>query len=289
MVPDRFQWCTQTHEHALRRNETSHVGYLDLNQNSANYDLWPQIFMESLLSLWESTSMSDSELIPSTEIDWPSKFGRLIINAVATDIFAAQWSVATSSGIDTKGLMTLSRQPLHWPEPFVLSGPAPVLDFTCRVRPDIMGWSEELCPLLFAAQYAGSGREQAVTRLAKAFQPMMTLLILYYLDCRLSRKEEMPSWMILFGVIYDESGLSIRAHYPCFNSPRIASKSTRSHGWGSTSRSMGNNFIWLVHEEPHTRGSLFATLNQIQGHCLYVMEKLQTWNGFEAAVSRLLI
>jgi hypothetical protein len=85
MVPERFQWSLQTHERALRRNERRHVGYLDLNQPSTNHDLWPQHSMENLLSLWED---SETDIIPSTEIDWPSKFGRLITNVVATDLFA---------------------------------------------------------------------------------------------------------------------------------------------------------------------------------------------------------
>jgi hypothetical protein len=85
MVPDRFQWSPQKQERALRRNEKRHVGYLDLNQHSTNYDLWPQHSMENLISLWEG---SETDVIPSTEIDWPSKFGRLITNVVATDLFA---------------------------------------------------------------------------------------------------------------------------------------------------------------------------------------------------------
>jgi hypothetical protein len=185
--------------------------------------------------------------------------------------------------------MVLSRQPLHWPEPFILSGPPPVVDFTCRVKPDTMGWPDELSPLLFAAHYAGSDREHAIVQLAKAFQPMMTLFILYYLDCRASRKEVMPSWMILFGIVYGESGLSIRAHYPCFNPSPISSKSTRSRGWGSASHSMGNDYVGLIYDDPSRRSSLLATLNRIQGHCLYVMQRLQAWNGYKAAVSRLLV
>jgi hypothetical protein len=82
IVPHRFHWLHQTKERSLRRNQRRHVGYLDLNQSSQNYDIWPQTSTESLLCFWENGNCAH-------ELSWSSLFGRLIINAVATDMFPA--------------------------------------------------------------------------------------------------------------------------------------------------------------------------------------------------------
>jgi hypothetical protein len=46
--------------------------------------------------------------------------------------------------------------------------------------------------ILFGAHYRGEDRQTAVDILARAFQPVMTLFTLYYLDSRTSIDEEMP-------------------------------------------------------------------------------------------------
>lgn len=184
--------------------------------------------------------------------------------------------------------MFLSRQRLRWPASFTQASNPPVIDYTCRVKQDAMGWQEDLCPLLFAAQFVVLEEERAIEQLAKAFQPMMTLFILYYLDFRTSRRQRLPSWMVLYGAVYDNSGLSIRAHYPCFDPPQMGSKPSGGRGWGSVSRKMGNDYRNLIFSDPTERGSFFATLNRIQGHCAYVLEMLQKWDSYKEAISKVL-
>jgi hypothetical protein len=149
-----------------------------------------------------------------------------------------------------------------------------------------MGWPAELCPLLFAAQYKGNDCAQAKRVLACSFHPMMILLLLYYLDTRTSEEEPLPSWMVLFGVIYDEHGLSIHAHYP--EVVDNSSDPTR-RVWGAHSNHIGNGLEDFQGWDITTRPSILGTLYRIQGHCRHVMERLKAWKGYRQACSRFLL
>jgi hypothetical protein len=151
-----------------------------------------------------------------------------------------------------------------------------------------MAWQDDFSPLLFAAQHRGENTGYAAKQLAMAFQPMMMLFVLYHLDCRRSVDEPLPSWMVLYGAVYDEHGLTIHAHTPHFSRPRKSADIVSDWGWGSASVSIRHDYPSIVHKEPNGRGSFFATLNRIQGHCTHVLEKLQAWDGYERAVSRIL-
>jgi hypothetical protein len=176
------------------------------------------------------------------------------------------------------------REHLHCPAPFTQPNDVHVIDYTCRARKDAMVWQDDFSPLLFAAQHGGDDTRHAAKQLAMAFQPMMTLFILYHLDCRRSKDEPLPSWMILYSAVYDEDGLTIHAHTPHFSLPHIMP----DWGWGAASLSIRHDYLSIIHKEPSARGGFFATLNRIQGHCTYVLEKLQAWGGYERAVSRIL-
>jgi hypothetical protein len=146
-----------------------------------------------------------------------------------------------------------------------------------------------MCPLLFAAHF-NSGQEHSLYErdlanweLAETFQPMMTLFILYYLDTRTSTSDPFPSWMVLFGMVYTESGVIVRGHSPCFqpqtNGPPDIGEEL---GWRATS--------WDVYEDecntllrPPNRRPLFSILNRIQRHSKQVFECLKAWEGYGRA------
>lgn len=182
----------------------------------------------------------------------------------------------------------ISRQQLQWPLAWsIATEKDPPLDYSCRVRPEEIGWPSDLCPLLFAAQYQSNGREQAEAALALAFHPMMILFTLYYLDTRTSAEEALPSWMVLFGLIYDEKGIRLQAHYPSVN--REATTSQPVYGWGATALSDGEPFeFYTLHSgnSPFRKPYLMAMLNRLQGHCRHVFEKLKSWDGFRQACAQ---
>jgi hypothetical protein len=162
------------------------------------------------------------------------------------------------------------------------------LDYSCRVSSAEMGWPPELCPLLFAAQYKANDHARAKRILASAFHPMMILLILYYLDTRNSVEDPLPSWMVLFGVVYDERGISIHAHHPeIVDRPHYQSGSTE-RVWGARSRQLGKPYEEFWEWSLGRRPKMLATLCRIQGHCRYVLDRLKSWQGYRQACSQFL-
>jgi hypothetical protein len=166
----------------------------------------------------------------------------------------------------------------------------PIIDYTCRARPVSLGQNQKFQPLLFAAQCMGRGPRQATEQLALAFQPMMTLFILYYLDTRVHAGEPMPHWMILFGAVYHEEGLMIQAYHPSFNialSP--LEDSSCVSGWGAHSLELW--YEQYLHcamtTEQWRRGPTLEILRTIQGHCNVVLEHLQQWDGYDRACERI--
>ena len=163
------------------------------------------------------------------------------------------------------------------------------LDYSCRVSSAEMGWPPELCPLLFAAQYKANDPARAKRILASAFHPMMILLILYYLDTRGSVEDPLPSWMVLFGVVYDERGLNIHAHYPeIVDRPHYQSGSTK-RVWGTRSRQLGKPSEEFWEWDLGSRPKMLATLCRIQGHCRNVLDRLKSWQGYRQACSQFLV
>jgi hypothetical protein len=168
----------------------------------------------------------------------------------------------------------------------------PIIDYTCRARYVSFGQNQKFRPLLFAAQRRGGRPRQAFEQLALAFQPMMTLFILYYLDTRTHPGEPMPYWMVLFGAAYNENGLLLRAYHPSFNiamSPLEDSKGVS--GWGAHSLELC--YEQYLHSamstEQWARGPSLEILRTIQGHCSVVLQHLQQWDGYDRACERIFL
>jgi hypothetical protein len=195
------------------------------------------------------------------------------------------WLVIT---IPPANLAFYSEQLVRWPKLFRKANSSPVVDYVCRATSHSIGWHEKMRPVLFAAQfdphedYYRQDKQSAAWRLASVFQPMMTMFILYFLDTRICTDDAMPPWMVLFGIYYNESGMIIRAHSPCFQ-PSVDSRPGIHSGWRATSLVVEADYRWAMLEMPHRRGPLLSTLNRIQGHCVHVLERLKAWGGYERA------
>jgi hypothetical protein len=170
------------------------------------------------------------------------------------------------------------------------NGGTPVVSYTCRANPRYMGWREDMCPLLFAAQFnprehLHSGElDAAIWTLTEAFRPMMTLFILYYLDTRASPSEPFPFWMVLFGIVYNEDGMVVRGHIPCFQ-PRTNGlrEDSEELGWRARSWMVETSYSDALAYPPFHRGPLLSTPNPIQGHYRLVLERLKAWEGYGRA------
>ena len=181
----------------------------------------------------------------------------------------------------TKGCSSLFA--FQWPTLLSQIRQPPLIDYVCRAKRQSRSPLRDLDLLLFAVQYKGDDERAAVHLLAKAFQPMITLFILYYLDVRTSRDDLMPWWMVLFGIIYDDEGIYIQSFYPAFNSPTLEGTEL---GWKANSWNVSRSFTLHIRHPPYNRNGLFASLYRIQGHCKYVLEQLRQWDGYERASAK---
>jgi hypothetical protein len=164
--------------------------------------------------------------------------------------------------------------------------PSPLVDYVCRAKIYDHTRLRELDILLFAVQHKGRDERTAVQQLAKAFQPMMILFVLYYLDLRTSREDLMPWWMVLFGATYDEHGISIQSFFPAFNYPESTTSQDMATGWAANSWNISKRFAEHLRLPPYKRNGMLASLFRIQGHCRYVLEQLKHWDGYERACAK---
>jgi hypothetical protein len=117
---------------------------------------------------------------------------------------------------------------------------------------------------------------------------MMVIFILYYLDTRVSTDDPMPPWMILFGIHYNENGVVVRSHSPCFLPSLPSGFGVTGGNWRATSSVVNAGHDWDLYKLPLHRGPLLNTLNRIQGHCAYVLDRLRAWEGYERACQLLM-
>jgi hypothetical protein len=183
---------------------------------------------------------------------------------------------------------------MRWPASLEKGRKPSVITYTCRAAPQYLGWREDMCPLLFAAQFSASeafrrpGLDLAIWKLDQAFQPTMALLTLYYLDTRLSPSDPLPSWMVLFGLVYTESSVYIRGHCPHLrNDTQDVRNIAETPWWTATSWDVESHKEMLLFA-PKFRGRLLCTLCDIQRHCKLVLEHLKAWEGYGRAC-RLLV
>lgn len=177
---------------------------------------------------------------------------------------------------------------MRWPPLLYQLHQATVVDYICCAKPSNARSFGDIRLLLFAAQYEKDDARSAVELLAKAFQPMMTLFILYYLDTRTSREALMPSWMVLFGIVYDENGFSVQSYFPSFQLPLEGSSHLHQDvGWTANAWSVTNEECETMRRAPNQRGTMIGILMRLQSHCRHVLEQLEKWDGYERVTSKM--
>ena len=142
-----------------------------------------------------------------------------------------------------------------------------------------------MAPLLLAAQFSegvGGRDRKASQQLACGFHSTLIILILYYLDTRSrtgAKGSNLPSWMVVYGIIYTKSGFSIHEHYPVFRS-----SGTGSGGWWGAASSWALHFEDVFESPSPYRSQSMAALLRICGHTQFVLQNLVNWDGYERAI-----
>ena len=85
--------------------------------------------------------------------------------------------------------------------------------------------------------------------------------------------------MVLFGVVYDEKGISIQGYYPIFN----PSCPHQPDGWGASSTMVTDRAHNAMERAPYNRNTALSILYRAQGHCRFVYEQLSQWEGLGRA------
>ncbi|CCA76656.1 hypothetical protein PIIN_10646 [Serendipita indica DSM 11827] len=229
---------------------------LDANQSSRNPDLWPQRAGSRLLAHREYPLVE--------ELDWRKDVGMLIGTMVCTDEFPLKYGARN-----------------EWPSLLQVGNFLPP-DYSCRAVGSAMGWSDDLTPVLFAAHDEGENPQNALETLAATFHQTMILFILYFLDTRSTWDEEMPGWMVLYGITYSSKmqGFTIHAYHPIFESPEDPNAPHSSGSWGAVSLEIVKGFRGVWGQDPWCREPLLATLTHIKGHCMDVLSRLRAWPGY---------
>jgi len=158
------------------------------------------------------------------------------------------------------------------------------LNLASLVPPQGLQWKREQLPVLFAAQHCLTGNENhATAQLAHALHQTLLTLVLYYLDTRHALDEQLPVWMVVYGILYHDEGFSIQAHFPVFHfSPVDTGKWTpRTFGWAFYSVPVQLNRRSPFSPLNDSRRGEIATLLRLQSHARHMLCQLQEWTGYE--------
>lgn len=160
-----------------------------------------------------------------------------------------------------------------------------IVDIGCVPTKSALAWDEKTAPLLLAAQFSGGvdvDAREASQQLACGFHSALIVLILYYLDtCSHpgAKDSKLPSWMVLYGIIYTETGFSIHQHYPVFRPNHDG-----SGGWWGAASSWAAYFNNVFDRPSPYRSQSMSALLRICGHTRFVLENLVNWDGYERAI-----
>ena len=149
-------------------------------------------------------------------------------------------------------------------------------DFACGSS--IQGWEPDLCPIVFVAHRAVGERDdhtQCLEVLSACLQPALDILIMYYLSTRTSSDDPFPEWLYLYGIVYDDSGISVYIHFPRI----FSSNSSLDRKWGYVSGKESEDFT-TIFKGGRPGLAFISSLLHIQAHTLYVVEQLSRWDGY---------
>jgi hypothetical protein len=156
------------------------------------------------------------------------------------------------------------------------------LSLASLVPPRELHWEREQLPVLFTAQYCIKGNEKdATAQIAYALHQTLLTLVLYYLDTRETLDEQLPTWMVVYGLVYHEEGFSIQAHFPVFHFSRVDTGewTPRTFGWAFYSVPVQTNMRSPFSSLSESRRTEIATLLRLQSHARHMLSRLQEWTG----------
>jgi hypothetical protein len=292
MQPENFiDWRLVDVEKMNRLDVEEHRGSMIYNDLLPNSDIWASNSLSHLL-LFDSIAhfvLPDPPIIrdgvSKEEMDVRNIVGNFLSNIISTDTILVRWWVDYDA-LHIKWLTTYSHeQPQSHPFLSACRHPA-FVDVIGVPATSIPDWGPLATPVIFAAQYIRHDHAEAYTQLAQVFHQTIIVLILYYLDTRRSMDDPLPSWMYLYGIVYDDDGFDTVAHYPLFWSGK--EKGGR-YGWGASSRLMNRRFYDIFSESPQSRGPGLASLLRIQSHNKFILNQLQAWDGYGRSVQLLTV
>jgi hypothetical protein len=153
-----------------------------------------------------------------------------------------------------------------------------LVDVVCA--PSSLGGVPE--PILLAAQYNDGNERAAIEQLAQAFHSTIVLFILYYLDLRDSLDQQIPKWMVLYGIIYNEEGFTIKEFYPAFH---FGKDNTFPFNWGACSASAAS-FIGTFRLPPANRSRSLMALMRIRSHARAILQRFVEWKRWRSLIER---
>jgi hypothetical protein len=162
-----------------------------------------------------------------------------------------------------------------------------MLDVACLPLDTVLPSASQVMPVFLAAQYVTDSEMGAVEQLASAFHTTLMIMIVYYLDRRSRVDENLPSWMVLYGVIFDESGFRLQEFYPVYTGDRTVKPA--DIGWGASSDCVASSTIrtFTVHEL--YRGRLIQVLLRVVSRAQEILQKLVQWDGYQRLMMSLLL
>jgi hypothetical protein len=140
-------------------------------------------------------------------------------------------------------------------------------------------WHPSLMPIIFVGEAKRRENGKTEAQLAAAYNPTLSLLILYYLHTRPSLDVALPNWLHLYGITYMDFGFKIYAFYPHY-------RFGDNPGWGFTSCLVTDRFEYIFRDgSVPDRCRALAALYRAKAHGYYVVSRLQKWDNCRYALA----
>jgi hypothetical protein len=151
-----------------------------------------------------------------------------------------------------------------------------LVDVVCAPGSTVPGGVPE--PILLAAQYNNGDERTAIEQLAQIFHTTLVLFVLYYLDLRGSLDQQIPKWMVLYGIVYNEEGFTIKEFFPTFH---FGKDKTFPFNWGACSAST-TSFTGTFQLPPANRSRSLMALTRIRSHARAILQRFVEWKRWRS-------
>ncbi|PVF91637.1 hypothetical protein CPB86DRAFT_298178 [Serendipita vermifera] len=104
------------------------------------------------------------------------------------------------------------------------------------------------------------------------------------LHTRRNVDDKLPSWMLLYGIIYGDSGFIIQEHYPVYHRRSQRGDPSSQFGWGAISFP-ASNCVETFLSPPAQRARPLAALQRVVDNAQNLLQKLSAWDGYKRILS----